>query len=296
MQQGVFKYRKALLQTVALSLLIPIIWGWMFRSTYSSETSLREALRYDSWAEGFYRWLTSLNVGPWLLAVCLATPIPLVVAGKGKRSYAPTFIAVLFLLLSMWVTDFWNDGNSLNSWFGWAGLYRLTFLLMPMAAAFLGCIAIPAGYNLLSACRKPHPDQESGKGSLADFALILAIVLGNLVCVFAAILAVAKLKADGVGPFFNGFWEGSAVLLPAPNWLHRFLASSAGKCFVVSWGVLIGLMGFMAWLRTRKLLDAGRALLVGFVVSGFVALWVAGDVVFNYPDLLGRLLASRSPA
>lgn len=282
MAKGVLKRRKALLQTMGLGLLIPAIWLHMFRSEHVSVSSLTELLRYRSWTEAFRLWFSSFYLGPLLLVVCGALAFPLVTERQGKLTYTPALIAVAYLVFMMWVEDFWHDGNSMFSWFGWPGIYRLLFLFMPTAAAFLGCHAVSAAYHLATTPKEPLSDGDAKSVSLASAANALSLAAFNLTFVVIAIQAVGWLQAKELGPFFKGFWHGSDPFLPVPSWLYRLLATESGKAFAIGWCIALTCAAGLVALRTRRLVNGTRMLLLSFVVSGFIGVWVIGEVFFNY--------------
>jgi len=282
-----FNYRKSLLQTSATGLLICLSWAWLFRDERATYQSLTEALRYNTWSAGFHLWLSSLNMGPWLLLACLIVPVPLVLASKGERFLAPAIISTGYLVGMMWLTDFCNDGNSFRSWFFTSGLFRLTFLFMPVTTAFLACEIVPNLYGLMALCIKPREQGRVMRFSIADALKIIALLALNVACVFAAILASKWLKEHELGPFFQGFWHGSAVFLNAPASLFRVYANIPTPILLLGWAGFLLVVGALIVWRTGQPRAVFRFLSLGLAVSGVSMAWLAGDVVFNYSSLLG---------
>ena len=279
---GFLQYRKALWQTIAAGLLICVSWAWMFRNEHASYRSLAEALRYSSWSEGFHLWLVSLDMGTSLLASCMIMPLPLVLASKGGRSLTPALVATAYLVGMMWFTDFCNDGNSWRSWFSTPGLFRLAFLFMPVTTAFVACGLVPNLYGLTVACMRPQDQVIVRKFSFGDGVKILFLIALNLVCVFAAALVSKWLKHHELGPFFKGFWHGSAAFLSAPTSLFRLCANSPTPILLLGCaGFLVAIILLVGW-RTGDSKAMLRSLFLGLIISSLSVVWLAGDVVFNY--------------
>ena len=276
--------KKALWQTSAIMAFIAFCWCWLFRSEHSSFHSLRDAWRYHGLVEGFRLWLTALNVGPGLLLGCFALPGPMIKLWDRQRKILIFLAGFGYLLFLTWTIDYCHDGNSWRSWFGWASLFRLMLLSMPISAVGLGCLAIQAGDNLREAMRL----SESRRRPSLSAGWILWTIAGtgiNLGCVFAGVFASRWLKAHTLGPFFNGMWDVLLLFLNPPTSLHRILASDIGGFAAMAWGLAISLVAASLPIYTRQIRDCSNGFVIGFAISGYVALWAAGDVLCNYYGL-----------
>ena len=277
-------------QTLLIYLLISACWGWMFRSSYNSG-GFSDAFRHGLTTEGFIDWLHSLNTWPLVVLFCLFLPIPLVVAHRGQATRVPGFIGMGCLFYLMWVVDFWNNQNALDSWIGLGLFVRLAFLAMPVAAVWLGCLVAPCVYHLAGAL-KPWSQHLEAPGGPCGWTVLLACMAAlNLAAVAAGIAAVDWARDHERGPFFPGFWHGSAVFLPAPTQFYRWTAQPIGRWLVSSWTIFVTLTAILIPLRTSHWTDGAKALAIAFTLSGFIGLWVAGDVLFNLHDILWEVLA-----
>ena len=254
MHEGVGKQRKALLQTYVFGLLIPLIMQW------GSSCSR-----------------------PSLVLVCFLVPVPLGVAKAGKLSYTAAFIAAAFMLITSWSLH--DIYRSIDLWFSPQAVYLLYPMFIPLAAAFLGCHSVSAAFQLSHLNQREPPMNQTRSGSIFGAIVLAFLIALNVGLMWVAIQAVNWLQVTEQGPFFHGFWNVMSTFDPAPNWLLHFLAHPMGKFIAIFLTVIIGLGAGLATLRKHNIADGASAFVLGFVISGFPAVWVIGDVSVNYLSL-----------
>ena len=254
----------------------------MFRSSYNS-FGFSDSFRNGLTMEGFINWLHSLNTWPWVVLFCLILPMPLVVARRGQATAVPGTMGTVGLLSLMWVVDCWNNHNAFESWIGWALFIRLIILAMPVAAVWLGCLVAPCVYHLVTALKPglPHgqPSSRAWSWRLVGIAALMTVL--NMGAVMAGMTAVHWAKAHQQGPFWQGLGGAATIFLPAPRFFYFGCAQPIGGVLVPGWTLLVTLVAAVLPLRTGRWADGARALVIAFMLSGFIGLWIVGDVFIN---------------
>ena len=223
--------------------------------------------------------LTGYELSYYLfVTLFFVTPFPLAVHRRGKVTFLPalllTLLSVLYLRLGILTPDaaaeYWN--LCFEAWWRYGGFLG-DFLLIPIAAAFLGCSAASAAYQLIARFQhRNNPPTNSGI-SLSAVAYQAFFLTVNLAFLSAAVGVSRWLKASQFPPFQDGLYHEFGLFPSPPSWVYRILASPDGLIYVLGWTLVANLTGLVLFRMVRDRQVIAPAAFLSFVLTGFPALW-----------------------
>ena len=272
----------SLIATFVLGLLVYVCWIRVFKGYSSSSNNLFVSCRECGIIDGIVHWLYWLDTRQLLLMFAFLLPLPMVISNKGRFSSIPFFIGLVLLLIGFTEIDFWHDGNSFESWFGWPSLIRYSFLLMPVWMLWAGSYVLPQAYQLVVSMKNTNRETRFLHKSYMSMLALSVVIICNISFVLVGISTALLLKDAKAGPFCDGFWHSSISFFTAPSSLYFLFAGSSGKIFTVFYAVVVSVLVVIVPYYTKVWKDAFRAWLIAFMCSGFFAFWIIADVFYNY--------------
>jgi hypothetical protein len=271
-----------LIATFIFGLIVYVCWMQVFKGFYTSSNNLFELCQEQGIINGTVHWLHWLDTTELLLLFCFLTPLPMVIAKKGRFTPIPFFIVMVFLFYGMWRIDYWNNGNTLTTWYDWNCLPRYSMLGLPLFLTWAGSYIISDIYNLIQSFKKIRFKEYSLPKSYVFPCSLILLGLLNLGCIFIGFSTSIWFKDYQQGPFADGFWHGSPEFFPPPSYLYSLFSCYAGIVFVTLFGIVLFIASLALPYFTKEWIDARRGMFISFICSGFFGLWIFADVFFNY--------------
>ena len=171
-----------------------------------------------------------------LILICFLTPFPLSFHRRGKVTFLPALLITLPLLVSLRLgmpptTEYWN--YCFEDWWQ-SGQFWGEDYVIPIAAAFLGCSAGSATYQLVDRLRRRDTPPTDGTLAISAIGYLAFFLPVNLSLVGTAVAASRWLEANKLPPFQDGLYHMFGLFPPPPDWVYRLLVSPIGLDYVIS--------------------------------------------------------------